>query len=521
MECDDPDMTTMGLRIIFALLERVVEGGGTTTTSGTASGNEITTGWTTETGTMVGHCIDLLETWLESKKDHGAPSTEWVVMMDRQPHQTLLEDVAIALIQIAHMASASSNDEQSSSDVASTILAFFDMHQHQQQQQQHVPWSTFGIARRILCNDRMIGGDESLSVEDRLFWMRCRGVVSSQTRRPHAGIVSPEQPDQGLHYIFSILQCKQSTVESKERAARALITNLHQLTLERIYESIQIALVLQKTCNDRDDGFVFTMLMLQGLVCLEKSLLQSTNLPHTWETILDLVMTVALDSALGDYKVANQAGMVGIVILSLGIRYDSIPPPPAQSKKRMFQTIRRLMESSLRPVVARSQALICEWIGHSSTRKEILCLCPEVLVSLARLISSHHLPSSKILATLHAISTMLETEPTNNFLAREPAVVEAVVTMTVFQNPDTSEASMMTAQEIRKEALMILLCLSENPCNRRILAKHPGLLSSMIHVARHLPPDPIELHSSIETGPHAGGRFADMKRHILLLAHAL
>ena len=514
IEQGDPDVTIMGFRIVLELLERVVEWCGATKLcpTPTSDPHEVTTNWTTEMGTVVEYCIDLLETWLDSGE--GTTSTSWSITTTDRRQRPLLEDLAIVLIQIAHLASAPGNDEQDLSNVVSTtIQAFFDMQQQQQQQQQqHRSWSVFDIARRILCKERMVPGDESLSVDDRLFWIRCQSVVPHTSQQPDAVTASPEL-DQQMPYIFSILHSQQSTLESKAQAARVLICSLHRTTLEKIQESIQIALVLQNTYHR--DHSVFTSLLLQSLLCVEKALVQSTNLPSTWPTLLDLGMTIALDGPLYDYKIANQAGMTVLALVSLGIPNDRLLPV---TKGRLFQAIRRMMESSpRRPVVARSQALICTWMETSSSRRqEILQLCPELLVSLARFISSRRAAPRDILAILHAFSTLLETEPTNNHMAREPAIVEAVVTMTTVRTTDSSETLM--TEDIRKEAMKILLCLSENPCNRRILAKHPGLLASMIHVARHLPPDSILEPPAIESQSHLS---ADMKRHILLLAQAL
>jgi hypothetical protein len=101
---------------------------------------------------------------------------------------------------------------------------------------------------------------------------------------------------------------------------------------------------------------------------------------------------------------------------------------------------------------------------------------------------------------------------TNDFsseFARYPKVLEAIVqTAAASQHAITSNQT-----ETRKAALSVALRLSSNVCNRRILAKQPGLLPALIRYARSVPVDEHEDETLLSR--------ENMKKQILVLATAL
>jgi len=103
-------------------------------------------------------------------------------------------------------------------------------------------------------------------------------------------------------------------------------------------------------------------------------------------------------------------------------------------------------------------------------------------------------------------------------LARNAKILESVVSMASCQ---ASTAPSSTAQETRKVAMAILLRFSENPCLQRVLARHPGLLSSMIYFVRQFPHEDETSASDDLSSVSLLRPPQDIKNQILLLAKAL
>jgi hypothetical protein len=445
-----------------------------------------------------------------------------------EDRQALLQEWAIVLIQFAQTPSFTLHDKNDNDDdnnnndestsLVSTIQDFLDTHTN--------VCSAFHLAQRILNNNDNNVAPDSLSSDDWLFWLRCQSVLPKSRQGVEEELSHPPQePD--TQSLLSILRNNpaNNATESKIQAARVLTSCLHhQLSLDTLQDCIQVAVTLQ---TDATDDFVVASLLRQALACLQKLLLQSTNLPMRWPELLDQSMTLVLDDNRGiDFTIQQSAGTVVLALAALGIQ-DGMAP---EHQNIAFTGIRQLLQSSRCPRTTTSQAvtLVCDWIATPSSRTRLLSGCPEMLVSLAQVLSSHRVQSSEILIILQAFQTVLEKEATNSYLARQPRVMESVVTLTIFPSGDSSEASL--AKQIRLAAMRIILCLSENPCNRRILAKHPGLLSSMIHCARQLSslersehPPPLVVREEEEEQQTLSSKVlcGDLKRNILLLAHAL
>jgi hypothetical protein len=112
---------------------------------------------------------------------------------------------------------------------------------------------------------------------------------------------------------------------------------------------------------------------------------------------------------------------------------------------------------------------------------------------------------------------MTRSEETLGVLARQEKVLEAVVAMASFPSSDTNNHD---TDRIKNIALLVLMRLSKDVCNRRILAKQVGVLACMIRYARSLSeqqtqqnhqPDNIEPSVSL----------LDLKQNIMDLAIAL
>ena len=126
----------------------------------------------------------------------------------------------------------------------------------------------------------------------------------------------------------------------------------------------------------------------------------------------------------------------------------------------------------------------------------------ELVVTMAEIMSSGKVAIIEKAAVVQALLLVAKDERYNSFAAREPKIVELLVDI-------ASTIELEHTSNIRQLAIDALVHLSANPCNRRVLATYPRLLSSMIHYAR-----------LIGNSINAEGR-PGLKRHILLLAKSL
>lgn len=116
---------------------------------------------------------------------------------------------------------------------------------------------------------------------------------------------------------------------------------------------------------------------------------------------------------------------------------------------------------------------------HRSGSKVAL-RCPHVLNNLGGLLYNYTVPGSLKQAAIEVFeSTTRKNEDAASILARQPKVLEALVT--VASGPSSVVDNAPNSKEL---ALVVLMRLSQNVCNRRILAKHVGVLACMIRFAR-------------------------------------
>jgi hypothetical protein len=164
--------------------------------------------------------------------------------------------------------------------------------------------------------------------------------------------------------------------------------------------------------------------------------------------------------------------------------------------------------------------LICK--TSSPLRRFALTTYP-ALVSLLAQVVLYDFTSHRVRRQIMSIYWNILKGPNNPQVAefaREPKVIEAVVQIAALQTTSSSW------EESRKLALGVILKLSTNVCNHRILATQIGLLPALIRYARSYPGDP---NNSAENGGLVGGddEFEglfgreELKRKILVLAQAL
>ena len=173
----------------------------------------------------------------------------------------------------------------------------------------------------------------------------------------------------------------------------------------------------------------------------------------------------------------------------------------------ILSRVTALLSSEVDDVVQNAVDLINQLLKDPKLQSTVIAEYADLIPELAQAATkdfSSHATRYKVMQAFHQV---VHTE--DAFLgefARYPKVLEAIVRVA---SQHTSIASNQT--EMRNVALSLVLRLSSNVCNRRILAKQPGLLPSLIRYTRSMPVHGNETQLSRE----------DMKKQILVLATAL
>lgn len=203
-----------------------------------------------------------------------------------------------------------------------------------------------------------------------------------------------------------------------------------------------------------------------------------------------------------DNCIAREAANILLTMISSNTKI-----PSNQRKIELaesFAVLTALLSSEIESVVEKSMDLVRKLSLDAGVR-DLFLLNPKIFSALSKLASSEHASKFTRQQAIQIFSFMLEEKRHIDFLAREPKVLESLVCNSL-QESGNSEKS-------RRLAVSILLRLSKNVCNRKILASTPGLLPSMIKYTRELTGQEEEHAKEVTRN--------EMKKHILLLASSL
>lgn len=128
--------------------------------------------------------------------------------------------------------------------------------------------------------------------------------------------------------------------------------------------------------------------------------------------------------------------------------------------------------------------------------------------ALASVVSDDSLSGMRKGGLTKALSILIQERRCARFISREPKILEFLIYIAGGRNGTQQEQD-------RGTAVRSLLRLATNPCDRRMLAKMPGLLSSIIRYVRST--------STVIEGSDDGTGYSrdEMKKQIFLLAEAL
>ena len=331
--------------------------------------------------------------------------------------------------------------------------------------------------------------------EDKFFLLKCLVQSCKVTQTNSSGFSNCEffqnlqSKIQSDSQLYRVMKSSTTPVDCIHSLARGLqSTEDYTLVLE--------ALVGMILCNDSGDNKNIN----PALTCLQ--LLFRTNI---W---VDLFLKLETSKVLFDFlahkyacngtEFLSKAAAVLVALISARVKKES--HHRGLSMDECIRFIPVLLSVRIESVVDEAVQLVRVLFQDAKMRQEFIQTNRMVLSALAEVANDEY--SSKISRqnVIQIFWDLIKDNPKEmRYLAREPKVVESLVCIASFQDINDYDKS-------SKLAIKILLELSKNACNRRLLAKQPGLLSIMIQYTRRNPNSKIR---------------DDIKKQILLLASTL
>ena len=262
--------------------------------------------------------------------------------------------------------------------------------------------------------------------------------------------------------------------------------------------------------NNEENGKDATL--IQTLQCLGFCMKRASSIDfflqlRCWEKAFDNLVYLAEDD--NDRNVAEKATMVLIPILK-----TLITPSKNDSStlfRKSISVLLSLLSFRHRWIVGSTVELLFTVLQNSETRRRLgsSTLSPDLVNMLGELSSKNFfVEESKKVELAQTFSILINEIKNVNFLAGTFSNLTFLVHLA---NGSYCKTDQRRVQEI---SICTIMKLARNPCNQRILAKEPGLLSSLIRYTRITPEDTEVLNERRISR-------REMKDRIILIANAL
>ena len=265
--------------------------------------------------------------------------------------------------------------------------------------------------------------------------------------------------------------------------------------------------LLERDMNRKDTNLSLVLNCL-GQCMKRASVIDLFLRQKSWEKAFDILVSLVEDEE--DTNIAEKAAMVAIPILKTLMTSDEHRSPmlleQALEVSLCFISLRHasIVGSTIEFLFTALQDFEIRRLVESST------LLPDLVNTLGDLSSKNFFVETKKKEQLAQIFCMLIEKLRNvNFLARTASNLAFLVRLA---NGSFCETDQSLVQEI---SICTIMKLAKNPCNQRVLAKEPGLLSTLIRYTRMTPEN-----TTAALNERSISR-KEMKDRILLVANAL
>jgi hypothetical protein len=294
-------------------------------------------------------------------------------------------------------------------------------------------------------------------------------VTIARIKELHAVVLECKQSDPETAYQATDCLClMQRTLSCDELANRQLGVTLRQLLLEENLEIQQKVIACIVTTKDPS-----TILLpsTSGDVELLQQTIASLIKVICWASACKVAPVLSRPERRRRTRMEMNAVRVMLSVMKSIIGEGEYVIP----EEELMNICAYLLDHENDQVVLQSAEFLCERLR--SRKHALLAQVPSILPGLAGLIGKlahkHDLTKS-IIQAFHELAN----EPDSilrSMLARQPRLLAALLEV-------CSGATVY--REYESVALSTLLLLSEDVCNRRVLARHVGLLPCLIRVAR-------------------------------------
>ncbi len=354
------------------------------------------------------------------------------------------------------------------------------------------------VAQLVCAGSRSSSSLDDLSPRLTIFYWRCVSCVLVDIGAKDADCAIDSLMPYGISNDFLL----------SRRAMSCMSEFISSSSQDRHRRLLTFAL---KTLLDRDVDSKETNLssMLRCLcLCMKRpSSIDFFLQQKSWENVFDSLVFLAEDEE--DSNVAENAAMVVIPILKRLMTSDEhrSSVPIDQS----LEILIFLLSLHHKSIVGSTIELLFAALQNSKTRRivESSTVLPDLVNALGDLSTKNFFMEENLKAQLAQVfSTLIEKIRNVNFLARKASNLTFLVRLA---NGSYFEMDQSRVQEI---SICTIMKLAKNPCNQRILAKEPGLLSTLIRYTRMTPENTAVLSESRISRK-------EMKDRILLVANAL
>jgi hypothetical protein len=143
---------------------------------------------------------------------------------------------------------------------------------------------------------------------------------------------------------------------------------------------------------------------------------------------------------------------------------------------------------------------------HADTFFDIVQAYPELLTSLAGVLLDSDASTSTIKFIVTFFQNLLDVSPAMaTVLVRQTNVLDAVTSVASMHMRSSISTSGTANVEMRRTATTLLFALSNDVCNRRLLARQPRALPSMIGFVREYPPTAQQATAAMVNNVVRGG----------------
>ena len=226
-----------------------------------------------------------------------------------------------------------------------------------------------------------------------------------------------------------------------------------------------------------------------------------------WEKVLDVLVYISVGQK--NIDAAEKAATVVIPILKSLVKTIGHPPSPLFN--RSMEIVLELIPSQSVWIVEQILDLLYNLVQDTTVNRCIrsTSVLPDLINALTLLSCKNFLVEESMKAKLAQSFALLVHELKNiHFLARDMSNLAFLVRLAGGSYCETNRG------QVQQISISVLVTLAKNPCNRRILAKEPGLLSSLIRYTRMTPEG-----SDIFVQRNMSRK--EMKDRILLIADSL